>query len=313
MNTPDFDRMRQLFHWVATSTDVFCPLPERLTSYMKNRNAFEFSDLRYHVDDLGCPFCQDIGELDFGAIQTSPAVPLVASPFDRDASATGPRNAIVQGSPPNHPNADALRQQLITAVNRVTPLVLEGAARIYRLPPDKLQEFWQEAMRETIQRIDDAGFRPNSSWEQYLRWLFRNRCLDALKEIAAVSLDQIRDGWDSHATRLNGERCADAPPDRPLEQREKRQRQRNVIDNVLREFCRAHEPRSTARRRKEVLERTLHGQPPKAIADAMRISTDTVHMDAHRGFNWIADAIRDEDLRGSLFRDTPGGFPPDRH
>jgi RNA polymerase sigma factor (sigma-70 family) len=304
-STPNFDRMRQLFYWVAIQTDVFCPLPDRLAKHLKQPEASETSDLSYHVNDAQCPFCNDTIDLARSAddrllMDASPAALLHALEHDftgsNDGAIESPPKAVPV--PAKTPEAMAVREEIDAIVPELGPQIVAKLKPLLHQAMVSAEDVWHAIFLETVERIDRTAFRPKTSWLIYLRWLARNRAIDALTSQAAASLEQIREEALGR----------DDPPDRQVQRREKRSRQHSVIDETLRGFCRAHETRPSGRRKKEVVERTLRGQSPSQVADTMTIPVNQVYVDTTRGFQWIARRIKDDDIRGSLFGNTDGGF-----
>src|ERR1700759_5864115 len=82
--TPGFDRMQELFIWVARETDALCPEHDRLSAYIRDGKSSGVEDLAYHVRDVMCPFCQvaiGLGNTQANTSLDACAIPNDSSPF----------------------------------------------------------------------------------------------------------------------------------------------------------------------------------------------------------------------------------------
>ncbi|GIW93026.1 MAG: hypothetical protein KatS3mg110_1067 [Pirellulaceae bacterium] len=60
MSEPDlqFRSFADVVRWVIEELGAMCPSPERLAGYWENPGAVEYRDIRYHVEEAGCPICR---------------------------------------------------------------------------------------------------------------------------------------------------------------------------------------------------------------------------------------------------------------
>ena len=167
----------------------------------------------------------------------------------------------------------------------------------------------QEALLETLRRVRDERFSPQVDWLKWLRVLTRSRALDRLRGWERRVFRHLSSGsgrddtgqamQDSSANPLVVDREPD--PQSDLTQRERRGRQGLLLSQVLQQFCRWCEARSERAAVKEAYERSLRGQQPAEIAEAMGISPARVYEHLNRARSWLFDRIRQADVERSVF------------
>lgn len=167
----------------------------------------------------------------------------------------------------------------------------------------------QEALLETLRRVRDEGFSSQVDWRQWLRVVTRSRALDCLRNWERRVFRHLastggRDDTgqalqDSSANPLAVDREPD--PQSDLTRRERRGRQGLLLSQVLQQFCRWCEARPERAAVKEAYERSLRGQQPAEIAEAMGISPARVYEHLNRARSWLFDRIRQADVDRSVF------------
>lgn len=55
---PPMNSFGDVVRWVVEELGAFCPSPERLAGYWLNPDAPQYQDIRYHVEEAGCPICR---------------------------------------------------------------------------------------------------------------------------------------------------------------------------------------------------------------------------------------------------------------
>lgn len=55
---PEFDSFAAVVRWVIEELGALCPSAERLAAYRADPHQTEFHDVRYHVEEAGCPLCR---------------------------------------------------------------------------------------------------------------------------------------------------------------------------------------------------------------------------------------------------------------
>jgi len=55
---PRLHSFADVVRWVIEELGAMCPSPERLAAYVADPAAPEYRDLRYHVEEVGCPLCR---------------------------------------------------------------------------------------------------------------------------------------------------------------------------------------------------------------------------------------------------------------
>ncbi|HOA52897.1 MAG TPA: hypothetical protein PKI05_11630 [Thermogutta sp.] len=61
---PQLQTLGDVVRWVINELGAMCPSPERLAAYLADPGAPELRDVRYHVEEAGCPICR--AERDMG-------------------------------------------------------------------------------------------------------------------------------------------------------------------------------------------------------------------------------------------------------
>jgi len=61
---PQVHSFADVVRWVIEELGAMCPSPERLAAYLADPAAPEYRDLRYHVEEVGCPLCRADQTLD---------------------------------------------------------------------------------------------------------------------------------------------------------------------------------------------------------------------------------------------------------
>ncbi len=55
---PQLSSFAEVVRWVIEELGALCPSPERLAAYHAHPHAAEYRDVRYHVEEAGCPICR---------------------------------------------------------------------------------------------------------------------------------------------------------------------------------------------------------------------------------------------------------------
>lgn len=55
---PQLDSFAEVVRWVIEELGALCPSAERLAAYQADPQAAEYHDVRYHVEEAGCPICR---------------------------------------------------------------------------------------------------------------------------------------------------------------------------------------------------------------------------------------------------------------
>lgn len=58
MPVPQLDSFGEVVRWVIREMGALCPSPARLAAYRSDPEAEQYHDVRYHVDEVGCPLCR---------------------------------------------------------------------------------------------------------------------------------------------------------------------------------------------------------------------------------------------------------------
>ncbi|GIW93025.1 MAG: hypothetical protein KatS3mg110_1066 [Pirellulaceae bacterium] len=181
---------------------------------------------------------------------------------------------------------------------------------------DQADDILHDAFTETLRRIRSEGFCSSAGWITYLRVVARNRAIDRLRSCERRIFRQLAshstsgDSSGSSAANLGVMAIDSEPgPSTRVAEDERRSRQGILLSQVLEEFCRWCESKSSRLLMKEAYERSLRGQKPFEIAAAMGIAPSDVYSLLHRARNWIFDRIRQADVERSVFLTLYGHGP----
>ncbi|MGQ9574613.1 MAG: sigma-70 family RNA polymerase sigma factor [Thermoguttaceae bacterium] len=174
---------------------------------------------------------------------------------------------------------------------------------------DQADDFLQEAVKQTLDRIRAEAFCPQVGWIAWLRRGARNRAVDFLRSWERRLFRQLPWASPPEASGLSsgtgcGERGpleAGAGPESRLAEAERRGRQGLLLSQVLEEFVRWCEARPERLAIKEAYERSIRGQKPAEIAAAMEISADRVSQLLNRGRERVFKRVGRADVDHSVF------------
>ena len=170
---------------------------------------------------------------------------------------------------------------------------------------DLLQEVWLELQS----KVESPGFQAPRNCESWLRMLVRSRAIDRLRSMerqAFRSLTGKQDVDSDNPGSPEPEDTGPSPATRIIEQ-ERRRRQGLLLSDVLVEFCRWCEKKPQRLAIKEAYERSLHGQTPAQIAEAMGVSPESVYQWLHQAREWVRQRVAERDVERSVFLTLYGG------
>ncbi|WP_347243998.1 sigma-70 family RNA polymerase sigma factor [Thermogutta sp.] len=170
---------------------------------------------------------------------------------------------------------------------------------------DLLQEIWLELQA----KVASADFQAPKNCESWLRMLVRSRAIDRLRSMERrilYSLTNKKD-LDSETPERNEPIDTGPSPATYAIEQERRRRQGLLLSDVLVEFCRWCEKRPQRLGIKEAYERSLHGQSPAQIAEAMGVSPESVHQWLHQAREWVRQRVTERDVERSVFLTLYGG------
>ncbi len=55
---PQLGSFAEVVRWVIEELGALCPTAQRLAAYHAHPQAPEYHDVRYHVEEAGCPICR---------------------------------------------------------------------------------------------------------------------------------------------------------------------------------------------------------------------------------------------------------------
>ncbi|MDC0176259.1 sigma-70 family RNA polymerase sigma factor [Planctomycetaceae bacterium] len=153
------------------------------------------------------------------------------------------------------------------------------------------EDLAQRVYLETLKKIRHDDFQPENGWWNWLRWLASKRALDylrlfereAMESLSPPGEDSSRGGWQPAVHNIT--------PSDNLAQAERRGRQVTLMSDVFQEFCRHCETKDQESPQKEAYERTLRGQKPVKISEAMGISRSHVDVLVKRARDWFHKRI----------------------
>ena len=170
------------------------------------------------------------------------------------------------------------------------------------------EDILQSAYLELIQRVRIQGVSPGTNWETALRQLARQRAIDRLRSVEYRIFRQMTGGTDEDTE--TGEDMPQVsenvegrmpPPVAEVATRERRTRQGLLLSNVLEEFCSWCESVPSRLVIREAYERSLRGQKPAEIAEAMGLPAVQVHSLLHQAREWVYERVKKHDVNRSVF------------
>jgi hypothetical protein len=298
-SVPSFQRVQELFLWVACETDAFCPLPLRLVQYVTAPDSDAVRDLNFHVELAKCPFCHCAIELltsnANGMVSQTNLTMSLFRTDDENPVFRSDQSSLQPELGPRHPDADRLHIEFAAVFqaqfDELVATIVQGRPKFSYIA-DMLVD---QVISETQRRIDNDGFRPHQSWQSYLRWLVKVRTLALFRSKETAFFEGMANEAAFRKSAPDGRVVAD------LLKQEKRNRQGARFSKVLRAFSREYEVTSSGRTKKEIFERLLRSQEPPQITSEMGIALGTFYPYANECKNSIKESLRREDPEGSLF------------
>lgn len=200
-------------------------------------------------------------------------------------------------------------------------------------PADQSQEKWQrlyetyrgELLRflrrafprlrdeaeDVLQQVFAEALRNNPDERNLRNWLYsavRHRALDRLRRWERRAFNQLAQSQQASSSTSSGREeetalAQNSPgPRTHILEAERRTRQGMLLSQVLEEFVRWCEERPGRLRIKEAYERSLRGQRPAEIAQAMQVRREQVYEWHRQARNWVYERIRRADVDRTVFR-----------
>ena len=164
---------------------------------------------------------------------------------------------------------------------------------------------------ETLEKVQQSGFTPDTTWWRWLRWLASKRAIDVLRKGEEKFIEGLTPPPAGSSNVQWQPPDPGTSPSGAAVEGERRKRQVTMLSQIIEEYCRRCEKRPQMLKQKEVLERALRGQKRAEIAQVMGISGNLVDVDIKRARDWITERARRSDVHHSVLQTLLGCKPED--
>ncbi|QDU52930.1 RNA polymerase sigma factor [Gimesia panareensis] len=291
-NLSDFVSSGDLLSFIVTDGGALCPSKSRLDAYLNHPSNFDVSDVRFHVEVVGCMECSELylkGRDFVPAFTTSESSELRAGSLD------DPKLSTVRTIGKEIQNDKCLESlELEKSFNKHRKQLCE----MLRQFPSYVDI--DNLVNDVYARINDkviAGqLHPHTSWYGILKKAVIHEAINITRRKKRESLAIEKYKQTQIALRKSvsqGHRIA--------EKKERRQIQLEGLMYLFQEFCTKHEQTIVGLRKKEVLERLLYGQDVTLTAEEMGITPEMVSRDRYDNMIWLRKCASKLGISSDIF------------
>ena len=201
-----------------------------------------------------------------------------------------------------------IERQLTEAYRSALGSLQDWLVRSFPRLRDDAEDILQSAYLELMQRARRQGTSPHTNWEAALRRLARQRAIDRLRSLEyrifrqmTGSANEEGETGEDMPQEAENIQARMPPPVAEVTTRERRTRQGLLLSNVLEEFCSWCESAPNRLVIREAYERSLRGQKPAEIAEAMGLPAAQVHSLLHQAREWVYERVKKHDVNRSVF------------
>ncbi|MCL6501408.1 MAG: hypothetical protein K6T86_01905 [Pirellulales bacterium] len=201
----------------------------------------------------------------------------------------------------------AIERELAEFVAVEGPALCKALSRRFPSLRDEVEDLFQTAVEQTLQKVRAKAFRPRAGWAAWLRRVAEHRALERLRSWERRTFVRLAASSTSPASDASSTSAAAAPvdpnrgPQREVLEDERRGRQGVLLSEILKQFARYCEASARRLPMKEAYERGLRGQRPAEIAAALGVDRNQVDLWLKRARDWVLERVRQEDVDRSVF------------